>query len=140
MIRSSITPSDLIVERLANSKMLGVSLITFFSCRSGSMTISNGCETKQLTLYPHATPMINNDDFVWLDYDDNATQRILTIGQALNLKDTTEDEVIINFISEPSSVTFETYNQLTAILESETQKSLNMKIYLKHQLLSPLKA
>jgi len=84
------------------------------------MTISNGCETKQLTLYPHATPMINNDNFVWLDYDDNATQPILTIGQALTLKDTKKDEVIINFICEPSSVTSETYNQLTTILEYET--------------------
>ena len=45
----------------------------FISCRSGSMTISNGCETKQLTLHPHATPMINNDDSIWLDYEDNDT-------------------------------------------------------------------
>jgi hypothetical protein len=96
----------------------------FISCRSGSMTISNGYETKQLTLYPHATPMINNDNSVWLDYDDNATQPILTIGQALSLKDTTEDEVINNFICEPSSVTSETHNQLAAILESDTQEKL----------------
>eukprot|EP00253_Pinus_taeda_P007077 PITA_07077 len=96
----------------------------FISCRSGSMTISNGCETKQLTLYPHATPMINNDDSVWLDYEDNDTQPILTIGQALTLKDTTEDEVISNFISEPSSVTSEAHNQLTAILDPETQQKL----------------
>jgi hypothetical protein len=34
----------------------------FISCRSGSMTISNGYETKQLTLYPHATPLPNNDN------------------------------------------------------------------------------
>lgn len=68
--------------------------------------------------------MINNEDSVWLDYDDNATQPILTIGQALTLKDTTEDEVITNFISEPSSVTSETYNHLTAILEPKTQERL----------------
>ena len=88
------------------------------------MTISNGCETKQLTLYPHATPMINNDDSVWLDYNDNATQPILTIEQALTFKYTTEDEVISNFISEPFSVTSETYNQFTAILEPKTQEKL----------------
>jgi len=99
----------------------------FMSYRSGSMTISNGCETKQLTLYPHATPIINNDDSVWLDYDDNAIQPILTIGQALNLKDTIEDEVISNFISEPSSIASETYNQLTAILEPATQEKLKSK-------------
>ena len=88
------------------------------------MTISNGQETKQLTLYPHATPMINNDDFVWLDYEDNDTQPIFTIRQSLTLKDTMEDEVISNFIFEPSSVTFETHNQLTAILEPETEEKL----------------
>jgi hypothetical protein len=77
----------------------------FISCRSGSMTISNGYETKQLTLYPHATPLINNDNSIWVDFDDQLTQPLLTIGQALSLKDSTEDEVINNFICEPSSVT-----------------------------------
>ena len=57
----------------------------FISYRSGSMIISNGYETKQLTLYPHATPMINNENYVWIDYDDHAIQPILTIGQDLNL-------------------------------------------------------
>ena len=88
------------------------------------MTISNGCETKQLTLYPHATPMINNEDYVGLDYEDNDIQPILTIGQALNLKNATEDELISNFISEPSSVTFEAHKQLTTILDPKTQQEL----------------
>jgi hypothetical protein len=48
----------------------------FICCRSGSMTISNGYETKQLTLYPHATPLINNDNFVWVDFDDQLTKPI----------------------------------------------------------------
>ena len=88
------------------------------------MTISNGYETKQLTLYSHATPLINNDNLVWVDFDDQLTQPILTIGQALSLKDATEDEVINNFICEPSSVTTETHNQLTTILKSDTQEML----------------
>jgi hypothetical protein len=96
----------------------------FISCRSGSMTISNGQETKQLTLYPHATPMINNDNSVWVDYEDEETQPILTIGQALTFKDSTEDELISSFISEPSSVSPEMYNHFTAILESESQQNL----------------
>jgi hypothetical protein len=91
----------------------------FISCRSGSMTISNGYETKQLTLYPHATPLINNDNSVWVDFDDQLTQPILAIRQALSLKESTEDEVINNFICEPSSVTPETHNQLVALLESD---------------------
>jgi len=58
----------------------------FINCRSGSMTISNGYATKQLTLYPHATPLINNDNSVSVDFDDQLTQPILTIRQALSLK------------------------------------------------------
>jgi hypothetical protein len=69
------------------------------------MTISNGYETKQLTLYRYDTLLINNDNSVWVDFDDQLTQPILTIGQDLSLKDATEDEVINNFIYEPSSVT-----------------------------------
>jgi hypothetical protein len=97
----------------------------FISCRSGSITISNGYETKQLTLYPHATPLINNDNSLWVDFDDQTTQPILTIGQDLSLKYITEDEVINNFICEPSSVTPETHNQLAALLEPDTQENLN---------------
>jgi hypothetical protein len=96
----------------------------FINCRSGSMTISNGYETKQLTLYPHATPLVNNNNSVWVDFKDQPTQPLLTIGQALSLKDSTEDEVINNFICEPSSVTPETHNQLTALLESDNQENL----------------
>jgi hypothetical protein len=54
----------------------------FINCRSGSMKISNSYETKQLTLYPHVTPLINNDNSVWVYFDDQLTQPILTIGQA----------------------------------------------------------
>jgi hypothetical protein len=97
----------------------------FISCRSGSMTISNGYETKQLTLYPHATPLINNDNSAWVDFDDQLTQPILTIRQALSLKDATEDEVINNFICEPSSMTPETHNQLVSLLESDNEENLN---------------
>jgi hypothetical protein len=63
--------------------------------------------------------LINNDNPLWVDFDDQTTQPILTIGQALSLKDVTEDEVINNFICEPSSVTLETHNQLTTLLESD---------------------
>jgi hypothetical protein len=99
----------------------------FISYRSGSMTISNGYETKQLTLYPHTTPLINNDNSVWVDFDDQLTQPILTVRQDLRLKDSTKDEVINNFICEPSSVTLETHNQLAALLESDNQENLNSK-------------
>jgi hypothetical protein len=72
----------------------------FISYRLGSRTISNGYETKHLTLYPYATPLSNNDNSVWVDFDDQLTQPILTIEQALSHKDATEDEVINTFICE----------------------------------------
>jgi hypothetical protein len=89
------------------------------------MTILNNYEMKQLTLYPHATPLANNDNFVWVDFEDQPTQPLLTIGQALSLKDSTEDEIINNFICEPSSVTPQIHNQLTALLESNNQENLS---------------
>jgi hypothetical protein len=97
----------------------------FISCRSGSMKISNGYETKQLTLYPHATPLVNNGNSVWVDFEDQPTQPLLTIGQALSLKDSTEDEIINNFICEPSSITPQIHNQLTALLDSDNQENLS---------------
>jgi hypothetical protein len=97
----------------------------FINCRSGSMTISNGYETKQLTLYPHATPLASNDNPVWVDFKDQPTQPLLTIGQALSLKDSTKDEIINNFICEPSSVTPEIHNQLTVLLESDNPENVD---------------
>jgi hypothetical protein len=97
----------------------------FISCQSGSMTISNGYETKQLTLYPHATPLPNNDNSVWVDFEDQPTQPLLTIGQALSLKDSTEDEIINNFICEPSSVTLEMHNQLTVLMDSDNPENID---------------
>jgi hypothetical protein len=89
------------------------------------MTISNGYETKQLTLYPHATPLASNDNSVWVDFEDQPTQPLLTIGQALSLKDSTKDEIINNFICEPSSVTPQIHNQLTALLDSNNQENFS---------------
>jgi hypothetical protein len=97
----------------------------FISYRSRSMMISNGYEMKQLTLYPHATPLASNDNTVWVDFEDQPTQPLLTIGQALSLKDSTEDEIINNFICEPSSVTLQMYNQLTSLMDSNNQENLS---------------
>eukprot|EP00253_Pinus_taeda_P030292 PITA_30292 len=114
----------------------------FISCRSGSMIISNGQETKQLTLYPHATPMINNDNSIWVDYEDEETQPILTIAQALTLKNSTEDELISNFISEPSSILAGSPSKSVTV-EIEPGKTLNINPNLtddqKQQLMKLLK-
>jgi len=104
------------------------------------MTISNGQETKQLTLYPHATPLMNNDNSVWVDYEDEETQPILTVRQALTFKDTTEDELISNFVSEPSSVSPEMHNHFAAILESEFQHNLETENVSQPAIGSPSKS
>ena len=71
--------------------------------------------------------MINNDNSVWLDYEDDETQPILTVGQALTFKYSTKDELISNFISEPSLVNSEIHDHLTTILEFESQQNLKTK-------------
>ena len=40
------------------------------SCRSGSMTISDGQATKKFDLYPPAQPQPDLSTFVWLDLGD----------------------------------------------------------------------
>jgi hypothetical protein len=69
--------------------------------------------------------LASNDNSVWVDFEDQPTQPLLTIGQALSLKDSTEDEIINNFIFDPSSVTPHIYNQLIALLESDNQENLS---------------
>jgi hypothetical protein len=64
----------------------------------------------------------------------------LTIRQALTFKDSTEDELISSFISEPSSVNIEMDNHFTAILESESQQNLKDKNLFQTTVGSPSKS
>jgi hypothetical protein len=91
------------------------------------MTISNSYEAKNLTLYPHSTPLANNDNYVWVYFEDQPTQPLLTIGQALSMKNSTEDEIINNFICEPSFVTPQIHNQLTALFDFNKQENLSLE-------------
>ena len=77
----------------------------FISCRSGSMTISDGTEIKNLTLYPLARPSLEAETTLWMEpEEEEGVQPLLTIGKVLTFKDETEDNAINNFISEPTSV------------------------------------
>jgi hypothetical protein len=69
------------------------------------MTISNGYDTKKLTLYPHATPSVEPKNCLWMDIEDGSALPVLTIGKALSFKDETEDELINRFICDPFVVT-----------------------------------
>ena len=56
-------------------------------CRSGSMTISDGTETKNLTLYPPAHPSLEAETSLWIEPEEEEdVQPLLTIGKALNFK------------------------------------------------------
>jgi hypothetical protein len=74
-------------------------------CRSGSMTIYDGYDTKKLTLYPHATPSAKPKNSLWMDNEDENALPVLTIGKSLSFKEETEDGLINCFICDSSAVT-----------------------------------
>ena len=83
------------------------------SCRYGSMTISDGIEIKNLTLYPPARPSLEAETSLYMEpEEEEGVQPLLTIGKALSFKDETEDDAINNFINEPTSVNKEVYQIL----------------------------
>ena len=95
------------------------------SCRSGSMTISDGTEIKNLTLYPPAQPSLEAETLLWMDpEEEEGVQPLLTIGKALNFKDETEDNAINNFINEPTFFNKNIYQILNATLGEEEQENL----------------
>ena len=76
----------------------------YISCRSGSMTIFDGMETKSLTLYPPARQSLEAETSLWIEQEEEDVQPLLTIGKALTFKNKIEDDAISNFISEPTLV------------------------------------
>ena len=84
------------------------------------MTISDGTETKNLTLYPLARPSLESETPLWMELEEEeGVQPLLTIGKDLTFKDETEDDAINNFISEPTSVNKEVYQILNITLGKE---------------------
>ena len=74
------------------------------------MTISDGIETKILTLYPLARPSLEVETPLWMELEEeDGLQPLLTIGKALTFKDETKDSDINSFISEPTSVNKHVY-------------------------------
>ena len=92
------------------------------SYRSGCMTISDGTEIKNLTLYPPARPSLEAQTPLWMDpKEEEGVQELLMIGKALTFKDENEDDAINNFISEPTFVNNKIYQILNATLGEEEQ-------------------
>ena len=95
------------------------------TCPSGTMTISDGTETKNLTLYSPARPSLEVETPLWMEpEEEEGVQPLLTIGKDLSFKDETEDDATNNFISEPTSVNKEVYQILNITLGKEEQENL----------------
>ena len=89
------------------------------------MTISDGTEIKNLTLYPLARPSLEAETPLWMEpKEEEGIQPLLTIGKDLTFKDETEDDSINNFISEPTSVNKEIYQILNITLGEEEKENL----------------
>ena len=89
------------------------------------MTILDGTETKNLTLYPPVWPSIEVETPLWMEIaEEEGVQPLLTIGKALTFKDETEDNAINIFISEPTSVNKQIYQLLNNNLGEEEQENL----------------
>jgi hypothetical protein len=89
------------------------------------MTISDGYDTKKLTLYPHATPSVEPGNSLWMDIEDESALPVLTIGTSLSFKDETKDELINFFIYEPSTVTQNTHHLLSRIFDLIPQEGMS---------------
>jgi hypothetical protein len=93
------------------------------------MTISDGYDTKKLTLYPHATPSAEPENSLWMDTEAESALPVLTIGKALSFKDETEDELINYFICDPSVVTQHTHHQLIRVFDPMAQEEMNSEMF-----------
>jgi hypothetical protein len=103
----------------------------FIGYRYGSMTISDGYDTKKLTLYPHATPSVEPKKSLWMDIEDESALLMLTIGKSLSFKDETEDELINCFIYDPSAITQNTHCLLSRIFEPIYQEGTSPETFSK---------
>jgi hypothetical protein len=93
------------------------------------MTISNGYDTKKLTLYPHGTPSAEPGNSLWMDTEDERSLPVLTIGKALSFKYEIEDELINCFICDPSAVTQHTHHQLIRVFDPMAQEEMNSEMF-----------
>ena len=61
---------------------------------------------------------------MWVGFDEDDTLPILTIGEALQFKDETEDDPINSFISSPSSVSPPTFQSLHVVMTDSIQEDI----------------
>jgi hypothetical protein len=104
----------------------------YIGCRSGHMVISNGHNIKNLVLYPPAEPnpsikpagskkILSRKES---ETENEELRPVLTIGQALQLKIESEDDVITSFMDDPCSISETNQQFLESILSCETQETI----------------
>ena len=109
------------------------------SYRSGSMTISDGTDINNLTLYPPTRPSLEAETPVWMEpKEEEGVQPLLTIGKALNFKDETKYDSINNFINEPTSVNKKIYQILNVTLGEEEQENITEETLVSDTHIVPL--
>jgi hypothetical protein len=101
----------------------------FIGCRSGSMTISDGYNTKKLTMFPHATPSAEPENSLWMDTEDESALPVLTIGKSLSFKDEIEDELIKCFIFDSFVVTHNTHHRLIRVFDPFVQEDMSLEMF-----------
>ena len=100
----------------------------------GNMTISRGDSIKKIIIYPPAKPSlptvkIHKHPHTYWEQNIHSP---LTIVEALELKDQTEDDVINNFMNQPSASENLKCQLLKTILEEETQEDLMTNLNDQH--------
>ena len=89
------------------------------------MTILDGTEIKNLTLYHPTRSSLEAETPLWMELEEEeGIQTLLMIGKALTFKDETEDDAINNFISEPTSINKQIYQILNSTLGEEEQENI----------------
>ena len=75
-----------------------VAINAHINCRLGNMIISNGEQTKELTLYPPTQPLLDIEDPTWVSSDSDDYVLVLTIEQVHYSKDQTDEAILVNFL------------------------------------------
>jgi hypothetical protein len=107
----------------------------YIGCRSGHMVISNGHNIKNLVLYPPVEPNpsikpTGNNKILSSKESETENEElrpVLTIGQALQLKIESKDDVITSFMDDPCSISKTNQQFLESILSCETQETIEIE-------------
>eukprot|EP00253_Pinus_taeda_P027785 PITA_27785 len=96
----------------------------YIGCQQGNMIITRGADIKNLVLYPPAQPSVTivKTNRHPVSYLTNNIRSPLTIQEALDFKDQTEDNAINNFISQTELTSQTQCHMIKAAFDSELEE------------------